>query len=59
MYADIGQPSFHQQQSRSTSTHLLEDDAVEYAELNHNLLVPSKTLKTDIEPANNSMISEL
>ena len=59
MYADIGQPSFRQQQSRSTSTHLLDDDAVEYAKLNHNLLVPSKALKTDIEPANNSMISEL
>lgn len=59
VYADIGQPLFRQQQSQSTNTHLLDDDAVEYAKLNHNLPVPLKALKTNIEPANNSMISEL
>jgi hypothetical protein len=35
VYADIGQSSFCQQQSQSTSTHLLDDDAVEYAQLKH------------------------
>ena len=31
VYADIGQLSFRQQQSQSTTTHLLDDDAIEYA----------------------------
>jgi hypothetical protein len=56
VYADIGQSSFCQQQSQSTNTHLLDDDAVEYAQLNHNIHVPSKASKTNIEPAKNSMM---
>jgi hypothetical protein len=56
IYADIGQSSFRHQQSQSTNTHLLDDDAVEYAQLNHNLPIHSKALKTNVESAKNSMM---
>ena len=58
VYADIGQSSCNRQQSHLTSTHLLDDDAVEYARLNHNLPVTSMAVKTNVEPTENSMISD-
>jgi hypothetical protein len=59
VYADIGQSSFCHHQSQSTNTRLLDDDAVEYAQLNHNLPIHSKSSKTNIEPAKNSTVFSL
>ena len=58
VYADIGQSSFNRQPSHLTSTHLLDDDAIEYTQLNHNRPVTSMALKTNVEPTENSMISD-
>lgn len=58
VYADIARSSYNRQPSHLTSTHLLDDDAIEYARLNHNLSISSTALKTHLEPTEDSITSD-